>query len=53
MTVKDAIKEVGAKEGLLIMYRRVMPIVCERKVRESDILVGYCCSRNARRMRRS
>ena len=26
MTVKDAIKKVGAKEGLLIMYRMIIPL---------------------------
>lgn len=48
MTVKDAIKETRAKEGLLVMYRRVMPIVYEGTVRESDILVGYCRYRNGK-----
>ena len=42
MTVKDAIKEVGAKEGLLIMYRMIIPLSYDRKIRESDELIGYC-----------
>ena len=42
MTVKDAIKEVGAKEGLLIMYRMIIPLSYDGKIRESDELIGYC-----------
>ena len=42
MTVKDAVRKIGAKEGLLIMYRRIMPLHHEGEIYESDILVGYC-----------
>ena len=42
MTVRDAIKEIGAEDGLLIMYRMIMPITHEGKVYGSDELIGYC-----------
>ena len=42
MTVRDALKETGAAEGLLIMYRRIVPVPYGGKVGESDELIGYC-----------
>lgn len=42
MTVKNALKETSAQDGLLVMYRMIIPIVDKGKIYESDELIGYC-----------
>ena len=42
MTIKDALKEIGAPEGLLVMDRIMTPVPAPGGMTLSDELVGYC-----------
>lgn len=40
MTIKDALKEINAPDGILIMYRMLVPVPKTEEV--YDELIGYC-----------
>ena len=42
MTVKSALNKINARDGLLVMYRMMVPIINEEHIYESDELIGFC-----------
>lgn len=48
MTIKDALKKIGAPEGILVMDRIMTPVPVQDGMILSDELVGYCRYRDGR-----